>query len=105
MRGQFAATAARFSRYAYLLDNQRFLLKSQRAASGEIRGYEEPISFDQQTDYQLDVLDAATEALHRAVIVRMLSARLVPGSETRPLSLGPLERDKASKLGQWKSTY
>ena len=34
--------------------------------------------FDKQADYQLDALDAATEALHRAVIIKMLSAKTGP---------------------------
>jgi len=61
--------------------------------------------FEQQADYQLDVLDAATGALHRAVIIRMLSARLVPVSGTWLAEPETLERNKASKLGRWKSTF
>src|SRR5262249_2874772 len=34
----------------------RFFLKRRTGCEWEIRGYEEPILFDQQADYQLDVL-------------------------------------------------
>jgi hypothetical protein len=81
MRRQFAARPSTFSPHAYLLDNQkpmRCFLKREWVASGKSEGMRSQSLFDKQADYQLDALDAATEALHRAVITRMLSAKTGP---------------------------
>src|SRR5262249_54221057 len=55
--------------------------------------------FDKQADYQLDVPGAATEALHRAVIIRMPSTRLAPVSGTWLAEPETLRTDQGIQTG------
>ena len=64
MRRQFAATAAGFSRLLIIsMIKPHAVFRRERVASGKSEGMRSQSLFDQQADYQLDVLDADTEAL------------------------------------------